>query len=199
MKEVTLGGTMRPLLALPLLAVLAGCAHAPRTANPQARPADYYPMAIGSEWTWEDQSPQLPAGTPSLRTVRVLERSRDGYFKDSARGELRPAACVEDRARALLCGPIAVGTTWTSVLSPTSSERYEIVSIDERVVTPAGTFEGCVKVRAVTHAAANTELINEISYAPGVGPVRIEVIAVANGKAVPQFRAVLRAYRQGSK
>jgi hypothetical protein len=189
--------TMRPLLALPLLAALAACATTP-VAPPRVRPADYYPLAVGSEWTWEDQSPQLPAGPPALRTVRVLERTRDGFFKDSARGELRAAACVEDRARALLCGPIAVGTRWTSVLSPTSSERFEIVSITERVVTPAGTFEACVKVRAVTRAAANTDLINETSYAPGVGPVRIEVITVANGKAVPQFRAVLRAWRQGS-
>ena len=190
--------TMRRTLALPLLAALAGCATAPKPPGPMARPADYYPLAVGSEWTWEDQSPQLPAGPPSLRTVRVLERTRDGYFRDSGKGELRPGACIEDRSRALLCGPIAVGTTWTSVLSPTSSERFEIVSIDERVVTPAGTFEACVRVRAVTRAAAGTELINEISYAPGVGPVRIEVITVAQGRAVPQFRAVLRGYRRGS-
>ncbi len=188
---------MRPLLALPLLAALSGCATA-SVSPPRARPADYYPLAVGSEWTWEDQSPQLPAGAPSLRTVRVLERTRDGFFRDSARGELRPGACVEDRARALLCGPIAVGTRWTSVLSPTSSEHFEIVSVTERVVTPAGIFEACVKVRAVTRAAADTDLINETSYAPGVGPVRIETITVANGKAVPQFRAVLRAWRQGS-
>jgi len=189
--------TMRHLLALPLLAALAGCATAPRAAGPQSRPVDYYPMAVGAEWTWEDQSPQLAAGRPSLRTVRVLERTPDGYFRDSGRGELRPGSCIEDRSRALLCGPIAVGTTWTSVLSPTSSERFEIVAIDERVATPAGTFEACVRVRAVTRAGAGAELINETSYAPGVGPVRIEVITVANGKAVPQFRAVLRAYRRG--
>ena len=48
-------------------------------------------------------------------------------------------------------------------------------------------------------ASADTELINEISYAPGVGPVRIEVVTVGDGKAVPQFRAVLRSYRLGSK
>ena len=131
--------------------------------------------------------------------MRVLERTADGYFKDSARGELRLGACLEDRVRSLLCGPIAVGTRWSSVLSPTAAENYEIVGVDERVETPAGTFDGCVRVRANTRAAAGTELVNEISYAPGVGPVRIEVIAVADGKAVPQFRAVLRSHRPGSK
>ncbi len=187
----------RPLLALSLLAALAGCGHAPRGPGAAARPADYYPLAVGSEWTWEDQSPQLPAGSPALRTVRVLERTSDGYFKDSARGELRVGACVADRVRSLLCGPIAVGTRWSSVLSPTSVESYEIVAVGERVVTPAGAFEGCVRVRAHTRAAADTELINEISYAPGVGPVRIEIITIRGDKAVPQLRAVLRAYRKG--
>jgi hypothetical protein len=190
---------MRPLhLLLPLLAALAGCATSSRAAGPKSRPADYYPMAIGAEWTWEDQSPQLPGGKLAQRSVRILEKTRDGFFKDSAHGELRPGACVEDRFRSLLCGPIAVGTRWSSVLSPTSTEHYEIVSVDERVTTPAGRFEGCVKVRAVTRASADTEMINEITYAPGVGPVRIEVITVASGKAVPQFRAVLRAWRPGS-
>jgi hypothetical protein len=191
-------GTMRALLAVPLLAALAGCAHSPPSAGGAARPADYYPLAVGAEWTWEDQSPQLPAGRPALRTVRVLERGPDGFFRDSARGELRVGACVEDRARSLLCGPIAVGTRWSSVLSPTSTESYEIVAVGERVVTPAGTFEGCVRVRANMRADAGTALINETSYAPGVGPVRIEVVTVGDGQAVPQFRAVLRAYRRGS-
>jgi hypothetical protein len=192
-------GTMRALLAFPLLAALAGCAHAPGAGTSPGRVADYYPLAVGSEWIWEDQSPQLPAGRTALRTVRVLERTADGYFKDSGRGELRVGACVEDRTRSLLCGPIARGTRWSSVLSPTATENYEIVGVGERVVTPAGTFEGCVRVRANTRAAAGTELINEISYAPGTGPVRIEVIAVGSGTAVQQFRAVLRAYRPGGQ
>jgi hypothetical protein len=188
---------MRSPVAIALLAALAGCAHAPRPSPAAARPADYYPLAVGAEWTWEDQSPQLPAGRPAFRTVRILERTADGYFKDSARGELRHGACLEDRSRSLLCGPIAVGTRWSSVLAPTSTESYEIVAVDDRVATPAGTFEGCVRVRSNTRAAPDTELINEISYAPGVGPVRIEVVTVVGGKAVPQFRAVLRAHRPG--
>ena len=190
--------TMRAPIALTLLAALAACAHPPKAGGGAARPADFYPLAVGAEWTWEDQSPQLPAGRPALRTVRVLERGPDGFFKDSARGELRVGTCVEDRSRSLLCGPIAVGTRWSSVLTPTSTENYEIVAVGERVETPAGRFDGCVRVRANMRASADTELINETSYAPGVGPVRIEVVAVGDGKAVPQFRALLRAHRPGS-
>ena len=189
---------VRSVLVVSLLTAAVGCAHAPPTAGAGSRPGDYYPLAVGAEWTWEDRSPQLPAGAAPLRTVRVLELTADGYYRDSARGELRVGACLQDRSRSLLCGPIAVGTRWSSVLSPHSTENSEIVAVGERVTTPAGTFDGCVRVRANTRAAADTELINEISYAPGVGPVRIEVITVRSGTAVPQLRAVLHAYRRGS-
>ena len=61
--------------------------------------------------------------------------------------------------------------------------------------TPAGRFEGCVRVRAHNRAGARVDHVMEMSYAPGVGPVRLETFAVVDGKARPQVRAVLRSYR----
>ncbi len=184
------------------LAAASGCAHAPRAdhlAGPG--PARFFPLAVGNQWTWEDQSPQLPAGRRgALRTVRILERTADGFYRDDERGELKAGAdCVRDRVRQLLCGPLVVGTSWKSVLSVSSTEKYEIAAVGESVVTPAGTFDGCVRVRAVNHAAPGTDLVNEITYAPGVGPVRIETFAVMNGAIQQQLRAVLRAYRVEGK
>ena len=187
--------TLAATAALALLS--AGCAHAP--AQPAAGPAvaDLFPLAVGNEWTWEDQSPSLPAGQAAPpRTVRILERTADGFFRDSERGELKVAGrCVQDRLRQLLCGPLVAGASWTSVVSVSSTERYEIAAVGETVATPAGTFAGCVRVRALNRAAPGTDLVAEISYAPGVGPVRIETFAVAGGQAVPQFKALLRAYK----
>jgi hypothetical protein len=195
---------------LPLAALLlaTACAHGgPRAGaaaeaapvDRAAAPADYFPLAVGNAWVWEDQSPGRPAGQAAAsRTVRILERTADGFFRDSERGELRSGVdCVRDRVRQLLCGPLQVGTSWKSVVSVSSTEKYEISGVDEVVTTPAGTFRGCVKVRGVNHAGAGTDLVNEISYAPGVGPVRIETFAVVNGAVSPQFRAVLRGYRVG--
>jgi hypothetical protein len=128
--------------------------------------------------------------------VRILERTADGYFRDSERGELRPSGgCVEDRLRRLLCGPLQVGTAWSSVVSVSSTERYQIVAVGEVVSVPAGRFSGCVRVRSHNRAGKGTELVNEMTYAPGVGPVRIETYVVVDGVVTPQLRAVLVGYR----
>jgi hypothetical protein len=190
--------TMRPLALLALAAASAACAHAP-AAPPAAAAsvADYFPLAVGRSWTWEDQSPGLPAAQRGARrTVRILERTADGYFRDSERGELRRAGgCVEDKLRRLLCGPLEVGTAWTSVVSVSSTERYQIVAVGEVVSVPAGRFTGCVRVRAHNRAGKGTELVNEMTYAPGVGPVRIETYVIVDGAVTPQLRAELASYQ----
>jgi hypothetical protein len=185
---------------LPLAALAAACARTPdRPAQARASqaPADYFPLAVGNEWVYRDDSPALPPerrGTP--RTVRILERTGDGYYRDNERGELRADGdCLHDRSRRLLCGPIAPGTSWSSVVSVSSTERYEIAAVGETVSTPAGKFDGCVRVRAHNRAARGTDHVLEITYAPGVGPVRIETFAVVGAQATPQVRAVLERYR----
>lgn len=196
---------MKTRILLPLLGLAAACAHAPapaaRPVEAAARgPADYFPLAVGNSWTYVDESPALPAdrrGAP--RTVRILSRDPDGYFHDDERGELRADPdCLHDRVRRLLCAPVEKGRTWTSVVSVSSTERYEIAAVDESVTTPAGTFAGCVRVRANNRAGA-TDHVLEITYAPGVGPVRIETYAVVGGAVTPQVRAVLGSYRVGAR
>lgn len=188
---------LRSLLTLAALA--AGCAGAPaRTAAPaDAAPADYFPLAVGNEWVYRDESPALPPERRgATRAVRILERTTDGYFLDSERGELRADRdCLHDRSRRLLCAPIAPGTAWASVVSVSSTERYEIAAVDEVVATPAGSFAGCVKVRAHNRAGPSTDHVLEITYAPGVGPVRLETFVVVDGKITPQVRALLERYR----
>jgi hypothetical protein len=50
-------------------------------------------------------------------------------------------------------------------------------------------------VRARNRAGADAEVVLETTYAPGVGPVRIETFAEVGGKRIPQVRAELAAYR----
>jgi len=183
----------RFLPAVAAAALALGCAGAPAHPAPERSPAAYFPLAVGNTWTYADESPALPPERRGVhRTVAITGRTADGFFRDSDGNELRAGPdCVRDRQRSLLCGPIAQGTRWSSVVSVSSTERYEIAAIGERVETPAGRFDGCVRVRAHNRASPGTDHVLEISYAPGVGPVRIETYAVVDGKVAPQVRAVL--------
>src|SRR5512138_560590 len=196
--------TIRSLLpAVAAAALSAACAGAPAAPARAAgvAPADYFPLAVGNEWVYRDVSPALPPERRgATRTVRILERTADGYYRDSERGELRADPdCLHDRARRLLCAPIAPGKAWASVVSVSSTERYEIAAVDESVATPAGRFDRCVRVRAHNRASPTTDQILEITYAPGVGPVRLETFVVVDGRITPQIKAVLERYRLEGK
>lgn len=186
------------------LALAGACASAPAVPPTKAvsagtGPGRYFPLAVGNEWVWDDVSPQLQAPRTSARRVRITERTADGFYRDNERTELRAdAECVRDRLRRLLCAPLAVGTAWKSVVSVSSTERYEIVGVGEHVEVPAGNFDGCVRVRAHNRAGATSENVMELTYAPDVGPVRLETWAIVDGVAAPQVRAVLRSYRKGA-
>jgi hypothetical protein len=160
-------------------------------------PGDYFPLAVGNEWVYVDQSPALPKNRRGvLRTVRILDRTADGFYRDNERGNLRvDGTCVRDRDRRLLCLPFTEGATWSSVLSATSTERYEIASVGQVVETPAGKFERCVRVRAHNRVKASIDQVLEITYAPKVGPVLIETYVVVDGRVTPQVRALLQSYK----
>jgi hypothetical protein len=191
------------LAAFLLAAALAACAHAPapdaapsRTQAPPGDPTAYFPLAVGNEWTWTDRSPQSGAGAPKRRTIRILSRDAEGFYVDSEKGALRSAhGCIQDRSRRILCTPFELERSWTSIVSETSTERYQIAATGLTTTVLAGTFEGCVLVRARNRAGADAEILLETTYAPGVGPVRIETFALVGGRKLPQVSAELASYR----
>ena len=179
-----------------LLAALAlACAHrASAPADPGRGPAEYFPLAEGNSWTFLDRSVGQEGGA-RRRAVRIVGRNAQGYFVDDQHGALRvDGGCLHDQARRLLCGPIRVGASWLSVIGPATTERYQIAGVGEEVTVPAGTFTGCVRVRSQTHAG-KLEQVAELTYAPGVGPVRLETFVLVDGVARPQIRGELESYR----
>jgi hypothetical protein len=176
--------------------LLAACARAPAAAptkNDSTTPADYFPLAVGNSWTFLDSSPQQRE--PTRRTVHILRRDADGYYQDDQRGALRADSdCLHDRARRLLCRPIVRGTTWSSVVGPSATERYEIAGVGETVIVPAGTFRGCIRVRSEIRAG-EVEAVAELTYAPGVGLVRLETYSIVKGAVLPQVSGALESYQ----
>lgn len=166
----------------------------PAPTRPAApTPAEFFPLAVGNTWTYLDRSPSQATG--SHHTVRIVKRDADGYFVDDQQGALRADDdCLHDRSRRLLCKPIQTGTSWSSVISPTVTERYRIVGTGEKVTVAAGTFTGCLRVRSQARLEG-AEQIAELTYAPGVGLIRIETFSVVDGAATPQVRGELESYR----
>ena len=50
-------------------------------------------------------------------------------------------------------------------------------------------------VRGRNRAGADAEILLETTYAPGVGPVRIQTFALVGGRKLPQVNAELASYR----
>lgn len=176
---------------------LAGCAHSGRdggSAAPRRTAADYYPLGIGNRWVYE-----INGRSDRTVTVEILRQDSDGFFVDSQGGQLRADAFgIRDPKRYLLRDPLEQGRTWTNIVSVSSAERYAISSVGTPCEAPAGKFEDCVQVEAKNRVDANVTLVNRQTYAPGVGLVRVQVLARhSNGKEVPQTWLDLRSFELG--
>ena len=177
------------LLCLTLL--LTACA-TPSSAvrSPAAAPEDYYPLAVGNHWTYSVNF----LGDRRERRVEIIGH-RDGYYLDSEGGQLTVDGLgVRDQKRYLLREPIHSGASWTNVVSASSVEHYQITEVGQTCRAPAGVFENCVRVQSRNRMDEQRTLINELTFAPSVGIVRLELSLEANGKRVPQSTFELKEF-----
>jgi hypothetical protein len=170
---------------------MLACARVP-VASKAVRPAvDYYPLAVGNRWTYETRM----LGEVGVRPVEITA-VRDGFYVDSAGGALLADAYgVRDQKRYLLREPVEKGNAWTNVVSVSSTERYEISDVGFPCDAPAGRFESCARVVSKNRIDDKTTLVNEVTFAPGVGIVRVEVFAERGRERMPQTVLVLKEYQ----
>jgi hypothetical protein len=186
---------VRQLLGLGLLGLL-GCAHAdaPPTPAPAASSepgaARYFPLAVGNRWTYRATG----GGTTAVEDVQIRS-VQDGQYADN-RGRLLWVSQdgLRDQSRVILRSPVETGRSWNVVLGPDSVERWRIASVGKPCSTPAGNFPDCVEVESSIHPKPDVELVNHITFASGVGMVRIRTTVLRNGVETPQTELVLTAY-----
>ncbi|MFP2910972.1 hypothetical protein ACLESD_39240 [Pyxidicoccus sp. 3LFB2] len=183
------------LLATLLLG--SGCSKKVEAA-PRAPSSDnvsqYYPLAVGNRWTY-----RLNGIANKQVTVEVL-REEDGYFHDNQRGQLAVDAYgLRDAKRYLLRGPLQQGHTWTNVVSVSSTERYRILEVGVPCEAPAGAFQDCVQVEGRNRMDANTTMVNTMTFAPGVGIVRVDIaVESKEGQRTPQVLMELTGWQLAS-
>lgn len=176
------------------VALLVGCSRRVETArgSEDSPPVShFYPLAVGNSWTYKARF----LGEEREQTIELVSRGPDGFFRDNLGNPLAiDSFGIRDDRRYLLRAPVKEGTHWTNVVSVSAVEKYRIAEVDFRCEVPAGRFNGCVRVEARARVDAKTTLINELTFAPKVGMVRVETFAETAGKRVPQTVLALQSY-----
>ena len=172
------------------LALVAGGVKSVPSDSKRVRAADYYPLVVGNSWTYDINM----LGEQRSMSVKI-DSVANGFYRDSTGAELvADAFGVRDQKRYLLREPIEVGTTWTNVVSVSSVERYQITSAGLPCESPAGKFDDCVVVESRNRASDTKTLVNDMTFARGVGMVRVAMVLENNGQIVPQTTLVLTSY-----
>jgi hypothetical protein len=175
------------------LFLLLGCAHGTDSAPAAAPPPTagrYFPLAVGNRWSYRATGgSSSPVETVEIRGVK------DGKYTDST-GRLLWVTTdgLRDQSRVILRSPVETGRSWTVVLGPDSMEHWRINSVGKPCTAPAGRFTDCVEVESKISPASGVELVNRITFAAGVGMVRIRTTLLRNGAETPQTELLLTDY-----
>ena len=162
-----------------------------RRVPPSLSALDYYPLAVGNWWTYQANF----LGEKSERRVEIVGW-RNGFYLDSQGQELMVDGIgVRDQRRYLLREPIEVGRSWTNVVSVSSVEHYQVKEVGVPCQALAGAFRDCVRVESRSPVNESSTLFNEITFAPQVGIVRIEITLEARGKRIPQHQYSLKEFK----
>ena len=179
----------RPL-AVSMALGIAACAGAPKVASttPPRLAGEYFALRIGARWTYEIDL----LGAKKINDVKMVKENRDGFFEDSTGAQFRiDPFGVRDQRRYLLRNPVAVGTSWTNVVSVSSVEHYQVVGAGEACSTRAGRWEDCATVESRNEMGEGQALINRYTLAPGVGIVTLRTVLESGEKVVPQVQIEL--------
>jgi hypothetical protein len=156
--------------------------------------AAYYPLEVGNRWEYSLLAPD--GKEVEKKGVQIL-RQEGAYFVDNQGGRLtHDAFGVRDDKRYLLRDPLEAGKGWTNVVSVSSIEHYKVMSAGEECDAPAGKFQGCVRVEATNRVDEQNIFVNEFTFAPEVGIVRMRTAVETGGRRIPQLEIALKSFHR---
>jgi len=147
-------------------------------------PKDYCPLAEGRTWTYDVQvrgerarleitnlaeregagrrlTPQKTDSDIAGESFSFLGSDDEGVYELGRQAPGVDAPALLPEPRYIVKGPFEPGSSWSDI-----GGRSVIVSVDETVVVPAGTFHECLKIRS------EGEVQSDSWYAPGVGLIK---------------------------
>ena len=185
------------LVGLGAMGLLAGAACATTPAAGAAAPAvhrtlnaaELYPLDPGWKWAYD----LVKDGQTMLALYSVVDRTGDTATVQGGEDQMTYAVSPEGIAQKdgplvgdfIVKNPIAAGTEWA-----VSGGRARIAAVGQSVTVTAGRFDDCVLVEATR---GNPVRAVRTTFAPGVGPVIIELQIQVAGELMMVTRATLRA------
>jgi hypothetical protein len=150
--------------------------------------ADFYPLEPGWKWAYDLEKD----GQHMLAVYAVLERTPDTAIVQAGDERLvyaigRDGVAQKDGATIgdfVLRNPIVLGAEWSVFAG-----KARIASVDERISLPSGDYEHCLIVETLR---TDPTRLSRTTFAPGVGPISIEVQVQSQGRFVTTMRASLR-------
>lgn len=149
-----------------------------------------WPLEVGNRWQYQISSTESGDRVGYINVERATQVSgqarytvlMDCFHDDDERLDFTAAWQGEDMLvysvggqtadppMLFFDGPLSVGRTWNATQPSGSVTHFEVLADNETVVTPAGTFTGCIKIKETWNDWPNDMDLNW--FKPGVGLVR---------------------------
>jgi len=185
--------TIPIVLLTALIFSIAGCSsQQPQVNKTEDKAQAYFPMGKGSSWQYRGEGNEYAAFT---RSVLFSQNNRAQFKEDNGgtvsmsiyassdeqikrvffRGESYENKNLlgekDNDATILLKMPLKAGNSWAS-----TKDKREIMELDAMVVTPAGKFDHCLKIK-ISPVPSSSAAITYEYYAKDVGLVKREFIS----------------------
>jgi hypothetical protein len=183
---------MRPSLLAVAVLLLAACPAAIQAPpafkwTPDVKPSVYFPLALNTAWSYNVLDPSTGQSVLLVNRVQARDGNRAIIAVEPsplAFDDLGDSIITFPSRKPVLKVPIAKGATW-----PLSDGIARILEVDAVVEAPAGRYASCV---AVEESTAERRVIT--TFAPHVGPVKVEIYAREGDRELLISRALLRSY-----
>ena len=155
-----------------------GCADSSLITPSEPGASDYYPIAACNKWTYTDGEQKLtlyilrkrPTHAEGFKTWIFLwsDGPRQWYCMNTQEGLYLYTSLESPRRIHVLKYPPRVGAIWVAFFDYHVTARYRAV---ERVVVPAGAFDGCLLMEVLSPAK---KVVYKGWFKPRIGFVRVE-------------------------
>lgn len=147
-----------------------------------------YPLRAGYAWSYDVDSGDGQSVLATSRVVRVHDGSADVMTGQAIQTYLIRPEGIQKSSGAFFLLPAALDASSHWASGPDAEAR--VISTQEQLQTPAGSFRSCVAVQEQNRSSGQQITT---TYCPAVGPVRVVSQMEVRGQIV-RVEALLRGY-----